>query len=86
MRIPARREFGAAIRHVSPAEHTQLQHLFWREFGSKLRIEMPADRLGPVIHVAALHSIVHHDFPFHVEIGSFHTMRGDAVGQYHGVP
>src|SRR3954465_12239287 len=64
-REPAGRELASAVGHVLSAEHPERQHLFRRQLGPELRREVPADRFGAVIHVAALHLVVDDDFPLH---------------------
>ncbi|MEY2537621.1 MAG: hypothetical protein QOG67_1361 [Verrucomicrobiota bacterium] len=65
-REPIVREFTGAIGHVLAAEHSELQHLFGRKFGTKLRVKFATDRFRPQIDVMLLHQIIHfHAHRFH---------------------
>lgn len=59
--IPLRRKFVAAVGHVFATKHPQGKHLGGRKLGSKLGIEVFADRLGSQIDIALLHQVVYND-------------------------
>src|SRR6187431_500816 len=68
---PAAWELLLAVRHVLPAEDAEPQHLFRRQIRRERRREVPADRLGTPVGVAALHPIVdHYALPHRVTRGS----------------
>src|SRR5215469_382533 len=58
-REPARREFVAAIGHVFPAEHSELEHLSRRQIGREPRPERTPDWFCAEINVSLLHFVVH---------------------------
>jgi hypothetical protein len=64
VRKPARGKFVAAISHVLSAEDAEGEHLFRRQFGAKLRIEIAPRRRGERISVAPLHLVVY-GYDFH---------------------
>src|SRR5215470_8184361 len=60
---PRRRKFINAVSHVLPTEDAHLEHLFRRELGLKLGIEVPAHRFGAVVNIARLHHIINFHAP-----------------------
>ena len=59
---PGSWKFRATVGQVFPAEHPEPEHLPWRELRREFRREVPAGRLGQVIHVTVLHAVVDDHF------------------------
>ena len=52
-------EFGSAIGHVLSAKNAHLQHLFWRELGLKIWVEVLPDWLRKFVGIPLLHLVVY---------------------------
>ena len=61
---PARRKLVAAVGHVLAAKHSEAQHLLWRELRRESGLEIAPHRLGPVVDIAMLHTVVDDDLSF----------------------
>ena len=55
---PRRRKLVNTVSHVLPTEDAQLEHLFRRELGLKLRIKVPAGGFSAEIDIVRLHQII----------------------------
>ena len=56
---PASRKFRCAIGHVLSAEYSQRQHFLRRQLGSKLGVEVAAQRCRKHVAISMLHAIPH---------------------------
>ena len=77
---PAPWKLLLAIRHVLPAEDAEPQHLFRRQIRREPRREVPADRLGTPVDVAALHPIGDDDVLLHRRHTWFHNISSTGWG------
>ena len=56
---PARGELLAAIGHVFAAKHTKREHFCGRQFRLEFRIKVATDRIGQLVPIALLHTVIH---------------------------
>ena len=61
---PARRKLVAAVGNVRAAKHSEAQHLLWHELRRESGLEIAPHRLGPVVDIAMLHTVVDDDLRF----------------------
>ena len=78
---PAPWKLLLAVRHVLPAEDAEPQHLFRRQIRHEPRREVPADRLGAPVDVAALHPIGDDDFLPHRRHTWFRNISSTGCGR-----